>query len=182
MNEELGGSETVSGCLRYRYTLQRSWAVGTEPVTALWIMLNPSIADDTSDDATVRNIVYRTRGLYSHVDQVCVVNLYAYRAQDPIFLTKIDHDAAIGPHNDLYIREEIERADQIICAWGNGPWGLLKNAAHKARAYNVYQMIRAAGKTPLALGLTQQNMPRHPLYVPAATSLVEYSMHNESSA
>ncbi|MBG10156.1 MAG: hypothetical protein CMD92_03220 [Gammaproteobacteria bacterium] len=44
-----------SRCRKYRYTLERTWAIGTG--TVLFIGLNPSTADHRDDDPTIRRCV-----------------------------------------------------------------------------------------------------------------------------
>src|SRR5690554_6900188 len=91
----------------YRYTLTRSdygdapWLSMHEP-RLLWIMLNPSTADETADDPTIRRVKAFTRRLgYSGLT---VVNLYAMRSTDPRGLWAAADP--IGPDNDRAIAEE----------------------------------------------------------------------------
>lgn len=63
----------------YRYTLWRRWSEGERYVQ--FICLNPSTADETNDDPTMRKCVKfaQTWGY----DALCMTNLFAYRATDP---------------------------------------------------------------------------------------------------
>ncbi len=137
----------------YRYVLRRGCKAGDRSV--LWVMLNPSTADDTLDDPTIR----RVRGFTSRFTErlgvygFTVVNLFALRATDPRLLTGSFGD--IGPDNDRVITEESERAALIVCAWGANPTF--------GRAGQVRKLLGAA---PLwCLGTTKAGAPRHPLYI-----------------
>lgn len=64
-------------------------------------MLNPSTADETKDDPTIRRCIDFARrlgygGLYA-------VNLYAWRARGPWELGKAPHESRIGPENNSFI-------------------------------------------------------------------------------
>ena len=62
---------------RFRYYLTRRWGEG--PALG-WVMLNPSTADATTDDATIRRVLRFTEAAGYHALEV--VNLYAWRARD----------------------------------------------------------------------------------------------------
>jgi len=77
-------------------------------------MLNPSTADASVDDATIRKVrAYCAAWGYS---QVLVVNLFAWRATDPREL-KLAMDP-IGPENDESLSRAAGDADLVLCAWG----------------------------------------------------------------
>jgi hypothetical protein len=129
-------------------------------------MLNPSTADDREDDPTIRRC--SAFSLRAGASGLSVVNLYALRCTDPGRLRR--HRDPVGPENDLWIAASLAAAAAggwlVACAWGA--------RAEVARATAVLTAIRGAGIAPLALGVTRSGQPRHPLYVPAATSLVPY--------
>jgi hypothetical protein len=175
----------LSACGKYRYTLARWWRpMLTLPDRwALWIMLNPSTADDTDDDRTIENIVERTHAWtypaapdpsfhFRHGVGVHVANLYAFRSTDPLRL--LDAEDPIGPENDEHLQVLIARCQLIVCAWGNGPWKARRNPIHANRVSAVVSMIRAAGKVPMMLNLTNAGMPRHPLYFPMRRDPIPY--------
>lgn len=60
-------SAVVSPDGRYRYLLERRWGNGPAIV---WVMLNPSMADATVDDPTIRRVVSFSRTAPSHVGGV----------------------------------------------------------------------------------------------------------------
>ena len=132
----------------------------------VWVMLNPSTADEWHDDPTIRRCAAFSRRFGAC--GLSVVNLYGLRATDPGGLWQ--HPDPIGPENDRRISEVVATAAArgwpIICAWG----------AHGKveRATAVLAAVHAAGSVPFALGLTKNANPRHPLYLPAATELTPY--------
>lgn len=139
----------ISPCGIYRYWLQRLWDE-TRPPCA-FIMLNPSTADATVDDATIKRVVgfSRTWGFGG----VNVYNLFALRATDPNELLK--HPDPVGPDNDAYLAQ-IPRTAVIIAAWGNG--GSFKRRDLAVRRMFLGRLSR--------LGATNKGQPPHPLYQP----------------
>lgn len=119
----------------------------------MFICLNPSTADATSDDPTVRVCVqYARRWGYG---TLLIGNLFALRSVSPAALLKA-HDP-IGPTNDTYLHELQSQAALTICAWGNR--GIYLN-----RAAQVLQRLN----NPHCLVKLSSGQPGHPLYKPAA--------------
>jgi hypothetical protein len=151
----------ISGCGRYRYTLRRQWA--DSGPRALWVMCNPSTADATQDDPTIRRCIsFSKREGFAGLT---VVNLYAWRATDPRELrTAID---PIGCSNDVCIQGELAGASGVIVAWGRS----VENArGWQNRAGLVADTLPGA----MCLGTTKAGHPRHPLMLPNLTPLVRW--------
>lgn len=133
----------------YRYRLWRRWADGP---TVCWVMLNPSTADEATLDPTIRRCVGFSRAWgYGALE---VVNLFALRSTDPAGL--YDHPAPIGPDNDRHIAEADQACDLTVCAWG----------VHGELAGRGADVLEMLGR-PMALRLTKDGHPNHPLYLPA---------------
>ncbi len=135
---------------RYRYLLWRAW--GDSGRFVLFILLNPSTADQDTNDPTVERCERRARGL--GFDGLLIANLFALRTTDPDRLREVP--APMGPQNDAAISVAQRLAGQTICGWGaNGCW--------RERG----QALRERLQRPLYhLGLTRDGQPRHPLYLP----------------
>ena len=135
---------------RYRYRLTREWDASTTKMT--FVMLNPSTADETVDDPTIRRCVsFAQRSAFGGIE---VVNLYALRSTDPKVLRRaID---PVGPDNDRQLAETFERATTIVVAWGAG--------AEPARVRQVKKLL-GDRETVWCLGVTADGSPRHPLYL-----------------
>lgn len=145
-------SAEISPCGKYRYHLQRIWEVGAPRVA--FVMLNPSTADATEDDPTIRRCIgYAKAWGYGGLD---VVNLYAYRATDPAELKRVS--SPIGPDNDETLLAVVRQADKVICAWG-GHGG--------RRGEIVLRKLRQSGISPMCLETTKKGEPKHPLYLKA---------------
>ena len=176
--EERRMPETIFGNLRapdgteivdaYRYQLYRAERCPVfddnpkSEKTLCFVMLNPSTADATRDDPTIRRCRgYAVRWGFQHL---YIVNLFAFRTPFPKDLCKsYSNDVDIvGPENDDYIFGVAKESDMIIAAWGAVPRALEWRAAY------IREMFRkdfAPGKVR-ALGLTKKGAhPRHPLYV-----------------
>lgn len=152
----------ISPCGQYRYALTRPSIRPPGKGAALFCMLNPSTADATVDDPTIR----RCRGFADAWDcnGIAVVNLYALRSTDPKGLN--GHPDPVGPENDHYLREFAREFKDVVCAWGAN--------ANPGRALQVANIFRSAGARLWCLGTTKDGAPRHPLYVRGDQPLIEW--------
>ena len=139
-----------SDCQQYRYKLIRRWDENSPHV--LFVMLNPSTADENVNDPTVRRCVrYAMEWGYGGL---MVGNLFALRSTDPAAL--YHHDDPIGPGNDDALQEMGNDAGLIIAAWSN-------HGKFQERADSVAEMF--SGKLNV-LKLNKTGAPAHPLYLP----------------
>jgi hypothetical protein len=144
----------------YRYSLWREWCPDSPPVA--FIMLNPSTADDRKDDPTIRRCIG-----FAHTwgfGALEVVNLFAYRATDSRKLLGVDDP--VGPENDEYIMQAVERCSYVVVAWGTK--GLLLD--RNRQVIRLLAGLRHVG----CLGVTKDGHPRHPLYVRGNTKVVAF--------
>lgn len=149
------GSATLSACGRYRYDLARDWGPVVAPRRACFVMLNPSTADATRDDATLRRCVGFARAW--GLGGVSVVNLFALRATDPADLLR--DPEPVGPLNDAAVLAHAAAAEVVVCAWG-------AKGGHLGRDRVVLNLLRKSCR-PQCLRLTGGGHPEHPLYLPA---------------
>lgn len=164
-------SEPLRGCpplkvnmSLYRFTLTRRWSIGP---TLVWCMLNPSTADEQTDDPTIRKCIGFSRR--AGTGSLVVVNLSPWRATDPKALF-----AAHAAGLDVLAFEENKRAIEWACAQGPcvAAWGAnFKEWMAPARL----TLGLACMQTSLdCLGLTSKGQPRHPLMVPYAQQLESF--------
>lgn len=147
-------SAVISECGRYRYTLEREWMTGTG--TCLFVMLNPSTADATEDDPTIRRCVgFAQRWGYQ---RLTVGNIFNLRATDPRAL--LTADDPLGPEAGYWMAQLRREADLSIAAWGAFPLAAERSAD-----------LRASHRFH-CLGTTKDGSPRHPLYVRGDTEPV----------
>ncbi len=138
----------------YRYRLWREWDPALP--TVAFIMLNPSTADATYDDPTIRRCIGFARSW--GFGRLEVANLFAYRATRLADLRAAPDP--VGPCNTEHLAAACAKAGLVIAAWGNGRLFVPADPPHLP-------------DVPLAtLGLTRLGEPRHPLYAPAVSSLV----------
>jgi hypothetical protein len=159
-------SATISDCGLYRYTLQRDVAV--DGPLFLFLGVNPSTANATANDATVRKWIgfvkrWGGRGFM-------VGNAFAYRSTDVRALASASDP--IGLFNDWHIMQMASKADAIVPCWGNTtkvPPRLRKRFGFLA------EMLTGADKPLKCFGLTQGGDPLHPLMLGYETPLIEWT-------
>ena len=96
----------------YRYSLSRIWEPTKHPLA--FIGLNPSTADETEDDPTIRRCMGFARdGGYGGV---LMLNLFAFRSTKPKGL--LDAEDPVGPQNDAVLLRATEGLPVVVCAWG----------------------------------------------------------------
>jgi hypothetical protein len=96
-----------------RYALWREWDIFNSDYV-MFIGLNPSTADETRDDPTIRRCIGFAQDW--GYGAVCMTNLFAYRARDPLVMkSAVD---TIGPENDQWLAFCAKEASMIVAAWG----------------------------------------------------------------
>ena len=144
----MNSTATLSPCRTYRYSLTREWGRG---LAVLFVGLNPSTADETMDDPTIRRCISFARNWgYARLH---MANLFAFRATKPSDMKNaID---PVGPENDRHLLALAEDSVLTVAAWGvHGTFGGRHNAVHRMLPRLHY------------LRLTKDGHPGHPLYLP----------------
>ncbi|MDB4867283.1 MAG: hypothetical protein JWR03_1616 [Cohnella sp.] len=149
MPEMLKGA-FVDRSATYRYSLWRIWNPQLPGV--LFVMLNPSTADASNDDPTIRRCIGFAKSW--GCGSLEVVNLFAYRATNPDELKKCEDP--VGPENDDYIVRAVQNAHKVVTAWGT-KGGLLGRNKAVMKMLDKYR--------PHCLDMTKDGHPKHPLYV-----------------
>ena len=140
---------------------------GLEGSTLGWVMCNPSTADSSRDDPTIRRVIEFTgRACF---DRALVANLWTWRSTDPAALD-VGDPASNHPAADEMLRWLAANSEAIVLAWGAGSQ-VRNHVAYCKRANEVTAMLQTTGVRLLNLGETAAGFPRHPLFVPAATRL-----------
>lgn len=142
-------SAVISKCKNYRYLLNRKTS-HKNGKKLVFVMLNPSTADASKDDPTIRKCIgFGERLGYEDVE---VVNLFAFRSTKPENLLTCDDP--VGPSNDEFIGHAINTSDMVICAWGTKGSILDRDKEFLSHALNLH-----------ALEITKDGHPKHPLYI-----------------
>jgi hypothetical protein len=136
-----------SPCRRYRYELWRRWAPGPY---CMFIGLNPSTADEESEDPTVRRCMGFARSW--GCGALCMTNLFAFRATDPEVMKW--EPEPVGADNDATLVRLAAGAGIVVAAWG-------VHGSHLGRAAVVAALIQGLQ----CLGRNLDGSPKHPLYV-----------------
>lgn len=140
-------SALFSPCRLYRYDLWRKW--GDEPY-CMFVGLNPSTADETQDDPTIRRCVgYAKRWNYGGL---CMTNLFAFRATQPKDMMAAQDP--IGPDNDRTLTTLSRGAGIVVAAWG-------KDGKHMGRDKQVMALLPHL----YCLKQNKDGSPAHPLYL-----------------
>jgi hypothetical protein len=160
-------SAVISQCGFYRLRLDRDVLVMLGgPVVAL-IGVNPSTADATENDQTIRKDL-GFAGIHGW-SRIIKGNKFAYRARDVREVGLADDP--IGPDCDAHLREIFAEADIIVPCWGR----LAKLPARlRSRWREVDAMMRAAGKPILCFGTAQDGHPLHTMTIPYSSPLVPW--------
>ncbi len=148
-----------SPCRRYRYTLWREWASTSLlpcPRGNQYLMvigLNPSTADETQDDPTIRKCIgFAKRWGFG---ALCMTNLFAWRDTKPEAMKA--QEQPNGFLNDDHLFAIAKDAGMILAAWG-------RHGSHKSRDKDVLCLLESFKLQ--ALKLNGDGSPMHPLYVP----------------
>lgn len=147
-----------SPCRRYRYALGRRWLSGKRML--VWVLLNPSTADESVNDPTVRRCLdYSKRWNF---DALVILNLFAFREKNRAAM-KTETDP-VGPSNRLAFRKYIAPNQQVLCAWGT-------DGMHRRQDAQAKKWIEEEGGQLFILRLNQNGTPAHPGRLPKTLNL-----------
>lgn len=160
MDNSVAGAE-FSPCRNYRYVLWRVWDRSKPKV--MFIGLNPSTANEITDDPTIRRVKAMAKNL--GFGGVYMVNLFSFVTAYPDELMKC---ADPVNENDVWLQKVAAQCADIIFAWGN-----FKEAQERAK--KVIEMFPIAK----ALHINKNGSPKHPLYCKGDTVPVLYRTTNQ---
>lgn len=163
-------SAVISLCGKYRYRLDRQLPIGDGQVYAFF-GINPSTADASIDDATVR----KWTGFCKRwgASRYIVGNVFAYRSTDVKALASIEDPFGedIGDHTTDIINE----ADILVPCWGDTG----KVPPKLQFAFDVLMdALVSSGKPVRHFGLTKAGDPKHPLMLGYDTTLIAIDAAN----
>lgn len=165
---DAGHGAVFSPCMMYRYRLWRTWDVALPYLVV--VGLNPSTADESVDDATIRKV----RGFAQHLGygSFAMLNLFAFRATNPRNLPRASDP--VGAENDMFLHTAASSQGDILFAWG-------RHGTMNERDVYVAQMVTARRaelgmKPPLCLQINKDGTPAHLLYLPYTTPLRGYDL------
>lgn len=154
----------ISNCGKYRYMLEREWMTGEG--TCLFVMLNPSTADASEDDPTIRRCIgFAQRWGFR---RLTVANVFALRSPHPTVI--LNADDPVGPENDRWVEQLYRDADVAVAAWG-AFWFAQDRAADLVSRYPGL----------LCLAVTKEGCPQHPLYIKGDAKPVLFTSQAEAA-
>ena len=140
---------------KYRYMLLRCW--DTNKPRIAFIGLNPSTANENTDDPTIRRVVQFAKDF--GYGRVYMLNLFGFVTAYPEEL-KMCEDP-IGNNNE-YLDHYCGMVDAIVFAWGN---------------FDVFGRDKEIIKkfpSAFCLGKNKNGSPKHPLYLKSNTNLTQF--------
>lgn len=173
-------SAIISSCGRYRYRLERHMLYDAMPSDVLaqdgpmvFVMANPSTADATDDDPTIRKC--KGFALRHGRRHLIVVNVMAWRSTYPKELLAAPDP--MGPENERYVRAAAATPDAlIVVAWGEAIKRPLRHFT-----LPVIDWLRQHNDVH-CFGLTDTKQPRHPLMLAYSTPLEIYARRSHAPA
>ena len=136
-----------------RYFLKREW--DSSKGLLLYIMLNPSVADDKNDDPTIRRLINFTKKF--NYGGFLVSNIFTKITSNP---KKLDKSRGMTKTNFEKLLKLINKVDQIVYAWGN--------------SVEEPKILKDLISNPKCFGKNYNGTPKHPLYLPKNSKLIDY--------
>lgn len=136
-----------------RYSLKREW--DSSKGLLLYIMLNPSMADDKNDDPTIRRLINFTKKF--NYGGFLVGNIFTKITPNP---KEVDKSRGMTNKNFKELLKLINKVDEVVYAWGNS------TDEPKELKYLV--------KSPKCFGKNFNGTPKHPLYLPSNSKFIKF--------
>lgn len=148
-----------SSCGKYRYVLWRIWDDSKPKV--MFIGLNPSTANQTTNDPTIRRVCQIAR--HNGFGGVYMCNCFAFVSPDPRMLIVEDP----GLENYKTLISVAKGCAGVVFAWGN----------FKAVTENKMDvMLMNMFPNAKALAINKNGSPKHPLYCRVNTQFIKFNI------
>lgn len=157
-------SAILSPCGLYRYRLERT--VGMEGPVYAFFGVNPSTADASIDDATVRKWIGFTKTWGG--SRFIVGNVWPLRSTDVRALATATRWLHIGRENQRHILAMASEADILVPCWGDR--AKVPRTMHN-EFDELLSLLKGTGKPLMHFGLTKGGDPKHPLMLGYDTAL-----------
>ena len=138
---------------KHRYRLSRHWDLNKPQL--LYIMLNPSIGNETIDDPTIRRLLSFTRKF--DYGGFFVGNLFTYITPNP---KTLDTSIGLTNKNLNILTNLVSKVDKVVYAWGN--------------YIEEPNELKTFISNPMCFGKNINGTPKHPLYLPSDSKLLNF--------
>lgn len=171
-------SAVLSPCGSYRYRLEREMVPAILDLAkpgpllgkvVMFVGINPSTADATLNDATVRKWMG-----FCHrwgVPRFIVGNVWPLRSTDVRVLATSVRWLDVGRENTRRILEMAAEADVLVPCWGDR--AKVPRVMHN-ELDAMLSLLVGTGKPVMHFGLTKGGDPKHPLMLGYDTKLVQW--------
>ena len=146
-------SARFSNDKKHRYKLSRHWDLNKPQI--LYIMLNPSIGNESIDDPTIRRLLSFTKKF--DYGGFFVGNLFTYITPNP---KTLDTSIGLTNKNLNVLTNLVSKADEVVYAWGN--------------SIEEPNELKKLISNPMCFGKNLNGTPKHPLYLPSSSRLESY--------
>ena len=138
---------------KHRYKLSRHWDLNKPQI--LYIMLNPSIGNESIDDPTIRRLLSFTKKF--DYGGFFVGNLFTYITPNP---KTLDTSIGITNKNLNVLTNLVSKADEVVYAWGN--------------SIEEPNELKKLISNPMCFGKNLNGTPKHPLYLPSNSKIIKF--------
>ena len=138
---------------KHRYKLSRHWDLNKPQI--LYIMLNPSIGNESIDDPTIRRLLSFTRKF--DYGGFFVGNLFTYITPNP---KTLDTSIGLTNKNLNVLTNLVSKADEVVYAWGN--------------SIEEPNELKKLISNPMCFGKNLNGTPKHPLYLPSNSKIIKF--------
>lgn len=151
---------------KHRFFLSRTW--DSKLPMLIFIGLNPSIADATKDDPTIRRMIGFAK-LWNY-GGIIVLNVYSQIQTNPCDLVEgpyelIEfHSLNENENENMRVLETFKNYPHVIFAWG----------AFKFKNIAVVLYVQQMFRNAKCLGKNVDGSPKHPLYLKKDSVLIPF--------
>ena len=118
-------------------------------------MFNPSNANESKDDPTIRRLINFSKKF--NYGGFFVGNLYTNISSNP---KNIDQSQNISKKNLKILVKLINTVSDVVYAWGNST--------------DEPNFLKKLVDSPMCLGKNKDGSPKHPLYIPSNSKLLKF--------